>query len=125
MPRRSGGGMEDDDCGPAWPRPLALGAVYCITPMSEAMARAVALHNQPEPVQRWELPAPMRPELGMRCCITCGLSFHPESEGQVRCLECEAEMEGLDAAERACHEGDLYERWLVRILARFRAASAC
>lgn len=36
----------------------APGAVYCITPTTEAIARAVAFRSQPEPVQRWELPAP-------------------------------------------------------------------
>jgi hypothetical protein len=42
----------------------APGAVYCITPTTEPMARAVALRNQPEPVTRWELPQleePKRP----------------------------------------------------------------
>ena len=33
------------------------GSVYCLTPVAETMARAVALRNQPEPVSRWELPA--------------------------------------------------------------------
>ncbi len=32
-------------------------AVYCITPVAEAVARAVAARHQPEPVTRWELPA--------------------------------------------------------------------
>lgn len=31
-------------------------AVYAITPTTEAIARSVALHNQPEPVRMWELP---------------------------------------------------------------------
>lgn len=33
-------------------------SVYCLTPTTEEIARAVARQNQPEPVQRWELPAP-------------------------------------------------------------------
>ena len=33
-------------------------AVYCITPTSEETARRVAKLSQPEPVRRWELPAP-------------------------------------------------------------------
>lgn len=33
-------------------------AVYGLTPVTEAIARAVARQNQPEPVQRWELPGP-------------------------------------------------------------------
>lgn len=32
-------------------------SIYCLTPTTEEMARAVALRNQPAPVQRWELPA--------------------------------------------------------------------
>jgi hypothetical protein len=34
------------------------GAVYCITPTTEETARAVAKIGQPDPVKRWELPAP-------------------------------------------------------------------
>jgi len=33
-------------------------SVYCITPTTEVMARAVAKGNRPEPVHRWELSAP-------------------------------------------------------------------
>lgn len=33
-------------------------AIYCITPTTEEIARTVAVHNQPEPVHRWELPKP-------------------------------------------------------------------
>lgn len=32
-------------------------SVYAITPVTEEMARAVAKHNIPQPVHRWELPA--------------------------------------------------------------------
>lgn len=39
----------------------APGAVYCITPTTEDIARRVANHNQPTPVTRWELPAPVAP----------------------------------------------------------------
>lgn len=34
------------------------GSIYRLTPTTEAIARGVALRNQPEPVHRWELPAP-------------------------------------------------------------------
>lgn len=34
------------------------GSVYRMTPVSEEVARAVALRNQPTPVHRWELPVP-------------------------------------------------------------------
>lgn len=33
-------------------------AVYCITPVSEELARQVAQSSRPQPVSRWELPAP-------------------------------------------------------------------
>ena len=36
-------------------------SVYAITPTTEAMARAVAARNRPEPVQRWELPPAITP----------------------------------------------------------------
>lgn len=32
-------------------------ALYCLTPTTEATARAVAAFNQPTPVQQWELAA--------------------------------------------------------------------
>jgi hypothetical protein len=44
------------DDGPIATQFYAPAAVYCITPTTEAMARAVAKKNQPAPVQRWELP---------------------------------------------------------------------
>lgn len=37
-------------------------AIYCLTPCTEEAARTVARMNQPEPVQRWELPALSREE---------------------------------------------------------------
>lgn len=33
-------------------------AIYCITPTTEAIAKALAKSRRPEPVTRWELPAP-------------------------------------------------------------------
>lgn len=33
-------------------------SIFCLTPTSEEAARAVACRNAPEPVHRWELPAP-------------------------------------------------------------------
>lgn len=38
-------------------------ALYCLTPTTEEAARAVARHNRPQPVQRWELPAAREPEI--------------------------------------------------------------
>lgn len=35
------------------------GAIYCLTPTTEEIARAIAKRDQPAPVQRWELPAPV------------------------------------------------------------------
>lgn len=36
-------------------------SVYCITPTTEAIARALAPTCQPAPVQRWELPPAITP----------------------------------------------------------------
>ena len=38
----------------------APGAVYCITPTTEALARQFAKGNRPQPVSRYELLAPVR-----------------------------------------------------------------
>lgn len=35
-------------------------ALYCLTPTTEEIARAVALRGTPAPVHAWELPAPTR-----------------------------------------------------------------
>lgn len=43
-------------------------SIYCLTPATEPMARAAALRNQPEPIQRWELPAPVEV---VRRCVEC------------------------------------------------------
>lgn len=34
-------------------------SLYCLTPCSEDIARRYAQHNQPQPVTRYELPAPV------------------------------------------------------------------
>lgn len=46
--------------GPAWraTQYYSPAAIYCITPTTEDLARAVAARNQPAPVQRWELTPP-------------------------------------------------------------------
>ncbi len=55
-------------------------AVYCITPVSEEMARAVAKGNQPQPVQRWELPAPKTAGSGANGEPVPGLDYDDECE---------------------------------------------
>lgn len=41
------------------------GAIFCITPTTEELARAFASHSAAaEPVTRWELPAPALPAVG-------------------------------------------------------------
>lgn len=42
----------------------APGAVYCITPTTEQLARAFAEGNRPRPVERYELPASPRGAIG-------------------------------------------------------------
>jgi hypothetical protein len=46
-------------------------SVYCLTPTTEDMARAVAMHNAPTPVNRWELPQIESPK---QTCRSCGLA---------------------------------------------------
>lgn len=41
-------------------------AVYCITPTTEAIARALAKRDQPAPVQRWELAPALAPAAAPR-----------------------------------------------------------
>ena len=40
-------------------------SIYRLTPTTEAIARSVALHNQPAPVRTWELPKPQAIEADM------------------------------------------------------------
>ncbi|MCK9928788.1 acetyltransferase [Frankia sp. Mgl5] len=48
--------------GDSWATQLiAPDAVYALTPTTEDIARAVAVHEQPQPVYRWELPAAPAP----------------------------------------------------------------
>jgi hypothetical protein len=47
-----------DAAEPVLTRMFGGSAIYCVTPCTEATARAFALGHQPEPVARWELPAP-------------------------------------------------------------------
>jgi hypothetical protein len=34
-------------------------SIYCLTPTTEEIARAVAMRTQPQPVQRWEMAPPV------------------------------------------------------------------
>ena len=47
-------------------------SVYCLTPTTEAMARAVAVRSRLEPVQRWELPAAPDAVEAKDECVSCG-----------------------------------------------------
>jgi hypothetical protein len=49
------------ESGPVATQLYAPGAVYCITPTTEEIARALAKSCRPEPVTRWELPAQTEP----------------------------------------------------------------
>jgi hypothetical protein len=44
-----------DDGAPVATQFYSGAAVYCITPTTEAIARELARHSKPAPVQRWEL----------------------------------------------------------------------
>ena len=45
-------------------------AIYCLTPTTEAIARAVAVQSHPEPISRWELP--QLAQAGVQKCRRCG-----------------------------------------------------
>ena len=71
-------------------------AVYCMTPTTEAMARAVARTCQPEPVQRWELALPEAREEAEeedddadanRRCRICGCTEHRPCPGNCTWVE--------------------------------------
>ncbi len=59
------------------------GAVYCQTMCTEEMARAVAKHSQPRPVEPWELPQLVSKPI--RTC-ECGAFLGPDDGS--RCSEC-------------------------------------
>lgn len=44
-------------------------SIYCLTPTTEEIARAVAAQSRPEPVARWEIRQIVAPE---RTCRICG-----------------------------------------------------
>lgn len=50
--------IEPGDSSVTMTQYYAPSALYCLTPVSEEIARAFAVNNRPVPVQRWELPAP-------------------------------------------------------------------
>jgi hypothetical protein len=77
-----------------------VGSVYCITPTTEEVARAVALANPPEPVHPWELRAalPAAPdtvdaEEVEQCEYYATLPGTDTIDGSQRCLD-EAGHEG-------------------------------
>ena len=50
-------GSEGEEGGVFATQFYAPSALYCLTPTTEEIARAVASRTRPAPVQRWELPA--------------------------------------------------------------------
>lgn len=61
-------------------------SVYCLTPTSEEAARTVAKGNQPQPVQRWELPSVTSGSPDE--CVSCGDDL---TEGEHKeCASCAA-----------------------------------
>ena len=67
-------------------------SVYCLTPVTEEMARAVAARSRPRPVQRWELPAAIERPVSTPCAVC----------DDEPCAECSG-----DPADPvcSCHEG--------------------
>jgi len=86
-------------------------SVYCLTPTTEAMARAVALRNQPQPVQRWELPQPKTPIATTWDCPRCAtepvahrLCYHCDGPHPCECMELADAVERETVAARRGYE---------------------
>lgn len=83
-------------------------SVYCLTPTTETMVRAIALRNKPEPVQRWELPqidAPKSSVEQMLDTCDCGHSRHAhEADGDCQFTTCRCgaftQDDGAEVEER-------------------------
>jgi hypothetical protein len=80
------------------------GSVYCLTPTTEEMARAVARHNQPQPVNRWELPQP-KAEFNCPACGPTNLRVcsHCDEQHPCSCMD-EADHEVI-ASRRGYEDG--------------------
>jgi len=75
------------------------GSVYCITPTTEEIARAVAAQNEPAPVYRWELPQLRQAEV--RRCRVCGCTDDNACMGpEGPCSWAEIDLCSSCAAER-------------------------
>jgi len=75
-------------------------AIYCLTPTTEPIARAVAAQSHPEPISRWELP--QLQQANVRRCRVCGCTednacMTPDGPccwaEEDLCSSCAAEME--------------------------------
>ena len=70
-------------------------SIYRLTPTTEEIARSVAMHNQPRPVQTWELPKP------------AALTVEPSGPEQYAHDLDEEEDEGEDEGEESRRDYDL------------------
>jgi hypothetical protein len=83
-------------------------AIYCLTPTTEEMARAVAKSSQPAPVQRWEIP-----DLRQRDEASPPRSPIPD---RTVCIICSAKSIGIYCPEHAAEKAE--ERELLRLYRR-------
>lgn len=73
-------------------------AIYCVTPTTEAIARAAASLSRPEPVQRWELPQPAPKEEDVE-----EAELEDDEEWMVACPSCHRDGPGdPDATAYRC-----------------------
>lgn len=68
--------------GPTMTQFYAPGAVYCITPTTEEIARAVAANCEPEPVHQFELPQIQRPSRSVLPFNECAGSENGEEDDE-------------------------------------------
>lgn len=55
-------------------------AIYCLTPTTEEIARAVAEQSEPAPVSRWEFPQLAITQKKQRICRSCGIEDDGEPD---------------------------------------------
>lgn len=77
-------------------------SVYCLTPTTEELARAMALNNQPAPVSRWELPQLKAPEVARfeQC------SYRFTCQKGIMCQDCEVYAAAMEKENQGSEFGE-------------------
>jgi hypothetical protein len=77
---------------PAVTQFYGMASIYCLTPTTEEIAKALAQQLNTQPVNRYELPGPAT---GSPACCDCEAKIHDGQRvfaaagGRLRCLDCQ------------------------------------